>query len=147
MKKHSICRICGKLGFKDRNLKINLSSGLLETTKRNIHCTYCKSFFVHEHNWQKLIDQNLTKNEKITKEGLVFLDELESNKRNRVKKSKNHKIINNKENMIYKTLDLIPESIVGFGIYIIIILFIVWLLGDYGGECGVDYGPRFFGEC
>ena len=52
-----------------------------------------------------------------------------------------------KENKIYKGLSLIPDSIFGVGLYVLIILFCIWIFGDFGGECGVDYKPRFFGEC
>ena len=48
---------------------------------------------------------------------------------------------------VYKGFSLIPDSIFGVGLYVLIILFFIWILGDSGGECGVDYGPRFFGEC
>ena len=52
-----------------------------------------------------------------------------------------------KENIIYKGFSLIPDSVFGVGVYILIIFLCIWLLGDGGGECGVDYAPRFFGEC
>jgi len=52
-----------------------------------------------------------------------------------------------KESVIYKGFTLIPDSIFGISIYVLIILFCIWFLGDSGGECGVDYAPRFFGEC
>ena len=53
----------------------------------------------------------------------------------------------NRENIIYRGISLIPDSIFGVVVYILIIFFFIWILGDYGGECGVDYAPRFFGEC
>ena len=46
-----------------------------------------------------------------------------------------------------KSFSLIPDSIFGFGLYVLIILFCIWFLGDSVEECGVDYAPRFFGEC
>ncbi|WP_440928696.1 hypothetical protein [Candidatus Pelagibacter sp.] len=50
-------------------------------------------------------------------------------------------------NTVGKGFSLIPDSIFGVGLYVLIILFFIWILGDSGGECGVDYAPRFFGEC
>ena len=52
-----------------------------------------------------------------------------------------------KESVIYKGFSLIPDSIFGISIYVLIILFCIWIFSDFGGECGVDYAPRFFGEC
>jgi hypothetical protein len=51
------------------------------------------------------------------------------------------------KNIVSRGFTLIPDSILGVGFYILIILFCIWFFGDYGGECGVDYAPRFFGEC
>ena len=63
------------------------------------------------------------------------------------------KIIKTKNNIIKKkntkisSLSLIPNGVFGISIYVLIILFCIWIFGDFGGECGVDYQPRFFGEC
>lgn len=43
--------------------------------------------------------------------------------------------------------NLIPETIWGVLLYVGIIALCIYLLGDSGYECGVDYAPRFFGEC
>jgi hypothetical protein len=56
-------------------------------------------------------------------------------------------ILDKTVNTVGKGFSLIPDSIFGVGVYILIILFFMWILGDSGGECGVDYAPRFFGEC
>ena len=56
-------------------------------------------------------------------------------------------LFNKTSNSISKSFNLIPNSLFGVGFYILIILFFAWILGDYGGDCGVDYAPRFFGEC
>ena len=55
--------------------------------------------------------------------------------------------IEEKENIFSRGFTLIPDSIFGVGLYVLIILFCIWIFGDFGSECGVDYAPRFFGEC
>ncbi len=81
-----------------------------------------------------------------------FLDdeeikEKEDFKKEKTKKDRNEKIKNTTLNTLDKGFSLIPDSVFGVGVYILIILLCIWLLGDSGGECGVDYAPRFFGEC
>lgn len=81
---------------------------------------------------------------------LFMLKSPSSKKKKNIKKDTKDEIKENdpeKENIIYKGFTLIPNSIFGVGLYVLIILFFIWILGDSGGECGVDYAPRFFGEC
>jgi hypothetical protein len=145
--KKLICRICGKNGFDIKNIKIKLSSGILDTSKINKKCTNCNSAYVDDHHFEKILERNFVKNKKLTKEGLEFLDELEFKKQNRVKKIYKEKANKNNSKFIFKSISLIPDSIFGVSIYVLIILFCIWIFGDFGGECGVDYAPRFFGEC
>ena len=72
-------------------------------------------------------------------------------------KDKQDKELKNKENLkrvkektgagINWVYNLIPETIWGVLLYVGIIALCIYLLGDSGYECGVDYAPRFFGEC
>ena len=146
LKKEYICRTCGKTGWKPKKIKIKLSSGILNTYSWNNTCTFCKSLPIDDDDWQDLLDNNLVKDGKATKEGLNHL-RIKANKIK--KKNKQGSKINNKNksNTIFKGINLIPDSIFGIGIYVLIILFCIWAFGDYGAECGVDYAPRFFGEC
>ena len=47
-----------------------------------------------------------------------------------------------KTNITKKRNFLIPDSIFGIGIYVLLILLCIFFLGDYGYE----RGPRFFGD-
>jgi hypothetical protein len=148
--KKLFCRICGKNGFEKKYIKIKLTSGILDTSKVNKKCIYCKSAYVEDYHLEKLIERNLIKNEKLTREGLKFLDELEFKRNNRLKKNYKEKVNKSKKDKSkfdFSIINLVPESIFGITMYILVILFCIWIFGDYGGECGVDYGPRFFGEC
>ena len=81
---------------------------------------------------------------------LFMLKSLPSNKKkifNSETEDQLKKYNEEKENIVSRGFKLIPDSIFGVGLYVLIILFCIWFLGDSGGECGVDYAPRFFGEC
>ena len=148
--KKRLCRICGKIGFEKKNIKIKLSSGILNTSKINLKCTYCNSTDINDYHLERLKDRNLIKNKKLTKEGLKFLDELEFNRENRVETIREQRDSVKKRykaKSIFWNLSLIPDGVFGISIYVLIILFCIWIFGDFGGECGVDYAPRFFGEC
>ena len=45
----------------------------MNTQKWKKTCSYCKSFPINDDDWQKLVDNNLIKDEKITKKGLKYL--------------------------------------------------------------------------
>ena len=53
------------------------------------------------------------------------------------------KVEQKSSNVIFK----IPDGIYGIFFYAFIIALCILIFGDIGRECGVDYGPRFFGEC
>jgi len=69
------------------------------------------------------------------------------NKHNKEARDNSEGIFDNFLYTIFKGINIIPDSIFGIIVYVLIILFCIWIFGDYGGECGVDYAPRFFGEC
>tara|TARA_B100001057_G_scaffold423769_1_gene446118 strand:- start:105 stop:554 length:450 start_codon:yes stop_codon:yes gene_type:complete len=144
--KKIFCRTCGKPGWKTKGVSIKLSSGVMNTQKWKKTCSYCKSFPINDDDWQKLVDNNLIKDEKITKKGLKYLQvqSIELKKKNNQESKINNK---NQSNILLKGINLIPDSIFGIVAYVLLILFCIWFLGDYGAECGVDYAPRFFGEC
>jgi len=77
----------------------------------------------------------------------VFKNFSSIDKKNKKKEVEVKKKDLSRENIIYRGISLIPDSVFGVGVYILIIFLCIWLLGDSGGECGVDYAPRFFGEC
>jgi ribosomal protein L4 len=108
--KKLICRICGKNGFDIKNIKIKLSSGILDTSKINKKCTNCNSAYVDDHHFEKILERNFVKNKKLTKEGLEFLDELEFKKQNRVKKIYKEKANKNNSKFIFKSISLIPDK-------------------------------------
>lgn len=82
---------------------------------------------------------------------IEFIKEFIRERKNYFKPKKvpkeNKSVFDKTSDTVSKGFSLIPDSILGVGFYILIILFCIWFFGDYGGECGVDYAPRFFGEC
>ena len=121
--KKRLCRVCGKKGIKFA------SDG----------CLICGAAWVDNTQWNIALGKNQTVDNLLKKnsEFIYYKNKKLKNKNNIIKK-KNTKI---------SSLSLIPNGVFGISIYVLIILFCIWIFGDFGGECGVDYQPRFFGEC
>jgi hypothetical protein len=152
--KNKLCKICKNIFIDDYNFSYwkqkSLTSGnqLNERLKQIYKLTSKRNyplFFIQDIH-ELYIEQDYFKD---------YSDEFIKKK---IKKEKNSlkpkKVSQNSEGLLDKTantvgkgLSLIPDSIFGVGLYVLIILFCIWLFGDSGGECGVDYAPRFFGEC
>lgn len=75
------------------------------------------------------------------------------NKKNKIKEKKSNikkdeidKIKHKISSGVSSSFNLIPESIWGILAYVLLIIVCIYVFGD-GPECGVDFAPRFFGEC
>tara|TARA_B100000035_G_C20991022_1_gene550156 strand:+ start:78 stop:674 length:597 start_codon:yes stop_codon:yes gene_type:complete len=75
------------------------------------------------------------------------IKEKEKNKKEQSKKIKKEKIKNSTLNTLNKGLGWIPDVVWIIILYIMFIALGLYLGLDEGPECGVDYAPRFFGEC
>ena len=150
--KNKLCKICKNVFIDDYDFtywkRKNLTSGnqLNKRLKQIYKLRGNFTLFSIQHIHELYIEQDFFKD---------YSDEFIKKK---IKKEKDYfkpkKVSQNSEGLLDKTTNtigkgfsLIPESVFGVGLYILIILLCIWLLGDGGGECGVDYAPRFFGEC
>lgn len=121
--KKRLCRVCGKRGIKFA------SDG----------CLICGASWVDNTQWNIALGKNQTVDNVLKKnsEFIYYKNKKLKDKYNKIKR----------KNTKRSSLSLIPNGVFGISIYVLIILFCIWIFGDFGGECGVDYQPRFFGEC
>ena len=121
--KKRLCRVCGKKGIKFA------SDG----------CLICGATWASSTQWNIALEKNQTEGN-VLKKNSEFISYQNYKLRDKYNKRK-------RKNTKSSGINLVPDSIFGISIYVLIILFCIWIFGDFGGECGVDYAPRFFGEC
>jgi len=148
-----VCRWCGKKGFK-KVKEIESSQNVIPDYMHEV-CSFCKGRYIDKDTWDIWYKRGWTTKQKLKNkvqkilnlnDGSLSLNDIDDLYRSKNKKLEKKDLYKKKYN-IYKGLSLIPDSIFGISIYVLIILFCIWIFGDFGGECGVDYAPRFFGEC
>ncbi|WP_440681768.1 hypothetical protein [Candidatus Pelagibacter sp. HIMB1623] len=123
--KKRLCRVCGKKGIKFA------SDG----------CLICGATWVSDTVWDIALRKNQTENN-VLKKNSEFITYQNYKLRDKYNKKKGQR-----KNTKNSGINLVPDSIFGISIYVLLILFCIWIFSDFGGECGVDYAPRFFGEC
>ena len=75
------------------------------------------------------------------------IEEKENLKKEKIKKSRNEKIKNTALKTLDKGFGWIPDNVWSILIYIILMALAVYFSDGDGPTCGIDYAPRFFGEC
>ena len=150
--KNKLCKICKNVFIDDYDFaywkRKNLTSGnqlnkrLKQIYKLRGNFTLFSTQYIHE----LYIEQDFFKDysdEFIKKKIKKEKDYFKPKKVSQISEG----LLDKTANTVGKGFSLIPDSIFGVGLYVLIILFCIWFFGDSGGECGVDYAPSFFGEC